>query len=145
MSRRITKVALVFCTIGVVINVVDAIVTGRFEPHDVFPAFVALGAGSELLKKRRPKVARALYCAASVLLVVAGSVAGYGAWSGLFRGAAIDWLNLVLGVLVVFYAAVCVGQLFAWWSSRKASRSSRDAQRSREASPSHEDADVLGG
>ncbi|MFB7532047.1 hypothetical protein ACFC0C_28225 [Streptomyces sp. NPDC056178] len=75
-ERRISQGVLVVGSIGVLINIVDAIGTGRLEPHDAFAALVVLGAGGELLKERRPRAAKALYAVASVLLVVAGSVAG---------------------------------------------------------------------
>ncbi|MFJ4584193.1 hypothetical protein [Streptomyces echinatus] len=126
MSRRISQGALVVGSIGVLINTVDAIGTGRLEPHDVFPALVALGAGGELLKERRPRAAKALYAVASVLLVVAGSVSGARAWASLFRGTAYNWLDLGLGVLVVLYVAVATGQLLAR-PSRRASRSRTNA------------------
>ncbi|MYZ34325.1 MULTISPECIES: hypothetical protein [unclassified Streptomyces] len=109
-------------SIGVLINIVDAIGSGRLEPHDAFAALVALGAGAELLKERRPRAAKALYAVTSVLLVVAGSVAGARAWASFFRGTTYDWLDLGLGVLVVLYVAVGAGRLFARMS-RRASRS----------------------
>jgi hypothetical protein len=59
MSRRISQGALVIGSIGVLINIVDAIGSGHLEPHDAFAALVALGAGGELLKERRPSTARA--------------------------------------------------------------------------------------
>ncbi|MEV7237204.1 hypothetical protein AB0N06_25535 [Streptomyces sp. NPDC051020] len=126
MSRRISQGVLVVGSIGVLINIVDAIGTGHLEPHHAFAALVALGAGGELLKERRPRAAKALYALASVLLVVAGSVAGYRAWASLFRGATYDWLDLALGVLVVLYVAVGAGQLLAHLS-RRASKSRRNA------------------
>ncbi|MDT9681029.1 hypothetical protein RND61_02870 [Streptomyces sp. TRM76323] len=95
------------------INIVDAIGTGRLEPHDAFAAVVALGAGGELLKERRPRAAKVLYAMTSVLLVIAGSVAGAQAWSSLFRGATYDWLDLGFGVLIVPYVAITAGQLLA--------------------------------
>ncbi|GGW57526.1 hypothetical protein GCM10010503_38590 [Streptomyces lucensis JCM 4490] len=113
MSRRIARGALVVGSIGILINIVDAIGTGRLEPHDVFPALVALGAGGELLKERRPQAAKVLHAVASVLLVVAGSVAGARAWASLFKGTTYNWLDLGLGVLVVLYVAVVAGQLIA--------------------------------
>lgn len=122
MSRRITQGALFVGSIGVLINTVDAIGTGRLESHHAFAALVMLGAGGELLKERRPKAAKALYAVASVLLVVVGSVAGTRAWVSLLRGTAYDWLDLVLGVLVALYVAVGAGQLLAR-RSRRASRS----------------------
>ncbi|MCX4677499.1 hypothetical protein OG413_19700 [Streptomyces sp. NBC_01433] len=106
-------------SIGVLINIVDVIESGRLEPYHAFPALVALGAGAELLKDRRPGAARALRVVASVLLVVAGSVAGYGAWSALFQGAAYDWLDLVLGVSVALFVVVGgAGRLLARRSGR---------------------------
>ncbi|MFJ9214020.1 hypothetical protein [Streptomyces sp. NPDC102264] len=122
MSRRITQGVLIVGSIGVLINIADAIGTGSPEPHDAFAAVVALGAGAELLKERRPRAAKVLYAVTSVLLVVAGSFAGAPAWASLFRGTAYDWLDLVLGALVVFYVAVAAGQLLAHLS-RRASRS----------------------
>ncbi|MER6472570.1 hypothetical protein [Streptomyces collinus] len=87
MSRRVSRGVLVVGSIGFLINVVDAIGAGRLEPHDVFPAVVALAAGGgDLLKNRRPKAAKALYASMSVLLVVAGSVASVRAWSSLCIG-----------------------------------------------------------
>ncbi|MEU0008246.1 hypothetical protein ABZ079_29315 [Streptomyces sp. NPDC006314] len=118
MSRRISRGVLVVGSIGVLINIVDAIGTGRLEPHDAFPALVALGAGGELLKERRPRAAKVLRAVASVLLVVAGSVAGARAWVSLFRGTTYNWLDLGLGVLVVLYVAVGAGQLLARLSCR---------------------------
>ncbi|KAB1143517.1 hypothetical protein F7R91_25590 [Streptomyces luteolifulvus] len=126
MSRRISQGALVVGSIGVLINIVDAIGMGRLEPHDAFAALIALGAGGELLKERRPRAAKALCAATSVLLVAAGSVAGARAWVSLFRGTTYDWLDLGLGVLVVFYVAVGAGQLLARLS-RRASRSGMNA------------------
>ncbi|WP_338933253.1 hypothetical protein WEB32_34885 [Streptomyces netropsis] len=126
MNCRITQGALVVGSIGVLINIVDAIGSGRPEPHHAFAALVALGAGAELLKDRRPRPARALRVVASVLLVVAGSVAGYRAWAALFRGAAHDWLNLVLGVLAVLYVVAGAGQLLAR-HSRRAPKTRRNA------------------
>ncbi|QXE32936.1 hypothetical protein KQY30_00125 [Streptomyces sp. GMY02] len=111
--------------IGILINIVDAIGSGRPEPHDAFAALVALGAGGELLKGRRPRAAKALYAVASVLLVVAGSVAGARAWASLFKGTTYDWLDLGLGVLVVLYVAVCAAQLLAL--CRRALRSRMNA------------------
>ncbi|MET9504337.1 hypothetical protein ABZY42_21905 [Streptomyces sp. NPDC006622] len=108
-----TQGALVVGSIGVLINVVDAIGTGRLEPHDAFVALVALGAGGELLKERRPTAAKALQAVTSVLLVVAGSVAGVRAWGALFRGTTYDWVDLALGVLVVLYVGVGTAQLLA--------------------------------
>ncbi|MFD7122131.1 hypothetical protein [Streptomyces sp. NPDC056652] len=122
MSRRITQGVLTVGAIGILINIVDAIGTGSLEPHDAFAAVVALGAGGELLKERRPRAAKALYAVTSVLLVVAGSFAGAPAWAAFFRGTAYDWLDLALGVLVVLYVAVGAGQLLARLS-RRASRS----------------------
>ncbi|MBL1110350.1 hypothetical protein JK361_38350 [Streptomyces sp. 5-8] len=122
MSRRISQSALVVGSIGILINITDAIATGRLEPHDVFPALVALGAGGELLKERRPRAAKTLHAVASVLVAVAGSVAGARAWASLSRGTTYDWLDLGLGVLVVLYLAVGVAQLLAHLS-RRASRS----------------------
>ncbi|MFE7709078.1 hypothetical protein ACFU6I_25475 [Streptomyces sp. NPDC057486] len=118
MSRRISQGALVVGSIGVLINIVDAIGSGHLEPHDAFAALVALGAGGELLKERRPSTARALYAVASVLLVVAGSITGRRAWASLWAGGDYDWLDLALGVLVVFYVAVGAGQLLARLSRR---------------------------
>jgi len=126
MSRRISQGALVVGSIGVLINIVDAIGTGRLEPDDAFAALVALGAGGELLKERWPRAAKALYAVTSVLLVVAGSVAGARAWASLFRGTTYDWLDLGLGVLVVLYVPVGAGQLLARLS-RRASRSRMNA------------------
>jgi hypothetical protein len=126
MSRRISQGALVIGSIGVLNNIVDAIGTGRLEPHDAFPAVVALGVGGDLLKERRPRAAKALYAVTSVLLVVAGSVAGVRAWASLFRGTSHDWLDLGLGVLVVLYVAVGAGLLLARLS-RRASRSRMNA------------------
>lgn len=126
MSRRISQGALVVGLIGVLINIVDAIGSGRLEPHDAFAVLVALGAGGELLKERRPRAAKALCAVTSVLLVVAGSVAGARAWASLFRGTTYDWLDLGLGVLVVLYVAVSAGQLLARLS-RRASRSRMNA------------------
>ncbi len=126
MNRRIPQGALVVGSIGVLINVVDAVGTGRLEPHDAFAALVALGAGGELFKERRPRAAKALYAVTSVLLVVAGSVAGARAWTSLFRGTTYDWLDLGLGVLVVLYVAVGAGQLLARLP-RRASRSRMNA------------------
>lgn len=111
MSSRMAKAALIVGSIGVLINVVDAIGSGHLAPHDAFAAAVALGAGGELLKERRPGAARALYAVMSVLLVVAGSVAGSRAWSSLVKGTAYDWLDLALGVLVVLYVAVGASRL----------------------------------
>ncbi|MFF0291014.1 hypothetical protein [Streptomyces sp. NPDC005262] len=122
MSRRISQGVLVICSIGAMINIVDAIGTGHLEPHDVFPALVALGAGGELLKEQRPRAAKVLDAVISVLLVVAGSVAGARAWASLFRGTARDWLDLGIGVLVALYVAVGAGRLLAHLS-RRASRS----------------------
>ncbi|MFD7288487.1 hypothetical protein [Streptomyces sp. NPDC059863] len=114
-------------SIGVLINIVDAIGSGHLEPHDAFAVLVALGAGGELLKVRRPRAAKALYAVTSVLLVVAGSIAGARAWASLFRGTTYDWVDLGLGVLVVLYvAAVGSGQLHARLS-RRASRSRMNA------------------
>ncbi|MBL1109342.1 hypothetical protein JK361_32940 [Streptomyces sp. 5-8] len=126
MSRRISHGALVVGSIGVLINIVDAIGTGRLEPHAVIPAVVALGVGGDLLKERRPRAAKALYAVTSVLLVVAGSVAGARAWASLFRGTSYDWLDLALGVLVVLYVAVGAGLLLARLS-RRTSRSRMNA------------------
>ncbi|MFC9756204.1 hypothetical protein [Streptomyces sp. NPDC056921] len=126
MSRRISQGVLVVGSIGVLINIVDAIEAGRLEPHDAFAALVVLGAGGELLEERRPRAAKALYAVASVLLVVAGSVAGARAWASFFRGAAYDWLDLGLGVLVVLYVAVGAGQVLAHLS-RRASKSRGNA------------------
>ncbi|MER5274359.1 hypothetical protein ABT025_01235 [Streptomyces sp. NPDC002809] len=112
--------ALVVGSIGALINLVDVVVSGRPEPHHVFAAVVALGAGAELIKDRRPGAARVLRIGASVLLVVAGSVGGYGAWAALFRGESFDWLYLVLGVVVVLYAVVGAGQLRESRRSRRA-------------------------
>ncbi|MEV6699922.1 hypothetical protein AB0M68_22595 [Streptomyces sp. NPDC051453] len=122
MSRRISQGVLVICSIGVVINIVDAIGTGHLEPHDAFPALVALSAGSELLKERRPRAAKVLGAVMSALLVVAGSVAGARAWASLFRGTAHDWLDLAIGVLVALYVAVGAVRLLARLY-RRASRS----------------------
>ncbi|MCL7380382.1 hypothetical protein [Streptomyces sp. 35G-GA-8] len=113
-------------SIGVLINIVDAIGTGRLEPHDAFAVLVALGAGGELLKVRRPRAAKALYAVASVLLVIAGSIAGARAWASLFRGTTYDWVDLGLGVLVVLYVAIGSCQLHARLS-RRASRSRMNA------------------
>ncbi|MEV0039750.1 hypothetical protein [Streptomyces sp. NPDC050804] len=126
MSRRITQGALIAGSIGILINIVDAIGSGHLEPHDAFAALVALGAGGELLKERRPRAAKVLYAVTSVLLVVAGSVAGTRAWASLFRGTTYDWLDLGLGVLVVLYVAVGAGQLLAHLS-RRASKSRMNA------------------
>ncbi|MEL5955458.1 hypothetical protein AADR41_11890 [Streptomyces sp. CLV115] len=126
MSRRISQGVLVVGSIGVLTNIADAIGSGHLEPHHAFAAVVALGAGGELLKERRPRAARALYAVMSVLLVVAGSVAGAGAWASLFRGAEHSWLDLGLGVLVVVYVAVSTGRLLAHLSHR-ASKSRRTA------------------
>ncbi|WP_393059253.1 hypothetical protein [Streptomyces sp. LN549] len=112
--------ALVVGSIGALINIVDMVGSGRPEPHHVFAALVALGAGAELLKDRRPGAARALRIVASVLLVVAGSVAGYGAWAALFKGEAYNWLYLVLGVVVVLYVGVGAGRLRLVRDSRRA-------------------------
>lgn len=120
MSRRIYVGVLIVGSIGVLINIVDVIVSERVEPHHAFPALIALAAGAELLKKKRPREARTLYAAASVLLVIAGSVAGWRAWAQLFRGADHDWLDLTLGALVVLYLAVGAGQLLTR-KSRKTS------------------------
>ncbi|MFF3616946.1 hypothetical protein [Streptomyces sp. NPDC002580] len=117
---------LVVGSIGVLINSVDAIGAGRLEPHDVFPAVVALNAGGDLLEERRPRAAKALSAVMSVLLVVAGSVAGGRAWTSLFRGASCAWLDLGLGVLVVLYVAVGAGQLLTR-PSRGPSRSRMNA------------------
>ncbi|WP_406421521.1 hypothetical protein OH809_17415 [Streptomyces sp. NBC_00873] len=126
MNCRISQGALAVGSIGVLVNIVDVIGSARPEPHHAFAALVALGAGAELLKDRRPGAARALHVAASVLLVVAGSVAGYGAWAALFKGSAYDWLDLVLGVLVVLYVVAGAGQLLAR-QSRRAPKSRRNA------------------
>ncbi|WP_405987002.1 hypothetical protein [Streptomyces sp. NBC_00872] len=126
MSRRITQGALIAGSIGILINIVDAIGSGHLEPHDAFAALVALGASGELLKERRPRAAKVLYAVTSVLLVVAGSIAGTRAWASLFRGTTYDWLDLGLGVLVVLYVAVGAGQLLAHLS-RRASKSRMNA------------------
>ncbi|MFF8860579.1 hypothetical protein ACF08B_00835 [Streptomyces sp. NPDC015139] len=126
MSRRISQSALVVGSLGILINTTDAIGTGRLEPHDAFPALVALGAGGELLKERRPRAAKGLHALASVLVVVAGSVAGARAWASLSRGTTYDWLDLGLGILVVLYIAVGAGQLLASLS-RRASKSRMNA------------------
>ncbi|MFE6662363.1 hypothetical protein ACFVFH_02180 [Streptomyces sp. NPDC057697] len=118
MSRRISQGALAVGSIGVLIDLVDVIGSGHLEPHHAFAALVALGAGGELLKERRPGAARVLYAVASVLLVVAGSVAGYRAWASLRAGTGHDWLGLALGVLVVLYVAVGAGRLLARVSGR---------------------------
>ncbi|GAA2218945.1 hypothetical protein [Streptomyces nogalater] len=124
MSRRISQGALVVGSIGVLITIVDVIGAGRLEPHDAFPALVALGAGGDLLKERRPRAAKVLHAVASVLLVSAGSVAGARAWTAFLREATYDWLDLALGVLVVLYVAVGAGHQLARLS-RRASKSRR--------------------
>ncbi|WHM40775.1 hypothetical protein [Streptomyces sp. BPTC-684] len=126
MNCRISQAALAVGSIGVLINIVDAIGSGHAEPHHAFAALVALGAGAELLKDRRPGAARALRIVASVLLVVAGSVAGYRAWAALLKDATYDWLNLILGVLVVLYVLVGAAQLLSR-QSRRTSKPRRDA------------------
>ncbi|MGW6746175.1 hypothetical protein ACWGDX_36495 [Streptomyces sp. NPDC055025] len=126
MNRRISQGALIVGTIGILINIVDAIGSGHLEPHDAFAALIALSAGGELLKERRPRAAKVLYAVASVLLVISGSVAGGRAWTSLFRGTTYDWLDLGLGVLVVLYVAVGAGLLLARLSGR-ASRSRMNA------------------
>ncbi|WP_250299664.1 hypothetical protein OG709_22905 [Streptomyces sp. NBC_01267] len=131
MTFRMSQGVLAVGSIGVLINIADAIGSGRLEPHHAFAPWLALGAGADLLKDRRPKAARALHITATVLLMVAGSVAGYRAWTALLTGAGHDWLDLALGVAVVLYVVVSAGRLFA--------------RRSRRAPKSRSDADMISG
>ncbi|WP_179166372.1 hypothetical protein [Streptomyces sp. CB03238] len=60
--------------------------------------------------------------AACVLLVAAGLAVGVPAATALVRGEAVDWLDLVLGVLVVLYAVVAVIALAVRKGRRKGPR-----------------------
>ncbi|MER5882322.1 hypothetical protein ABT160_00675 [Streptomyces sp. NPDC001941] len=120
MRDRTTWAALVVCGVGALINAVDAVVRGRLEPTDAFPLIVALGAGAELLKRRRAGAAKALNGAAGVLLVAAGSAAGYRAWTTAVREGSYDWINLVLGVLTVLFVAAGAARVLARLRVRRA-------------------------
>ncbi|MFJ4467794.1 hypothetical protein ACIP2X_10020 [Streptomyces sp. NPDC089424] len=124
-----TQGALAVGSIGILINVVDAIESGHFEPHDAFAALIALGAAAELVKGSRPRLSRTLWATASALLVLGGSVAGYGAWSSLIKGASYDWLDLVIGVPAVLHVAV--------------GAAASAARRSRRASKLRDDGDMV--
>ncbi|MFF8290746.1 hypothetical protein ACF068_16180 [Streptomyces sp. NPDC016309] len=112
-------IVLVIGAVGVVINVVDLIAGGAPEPHAVFPLLLVLWAAGELLNRDRPAAARVARGAAGVLLVVAGLAAGIPAAAALARGGAVDWLDLVLGVLTLLYAASVVAALAARSRARR--------------------------
>ncbi|MET9427565.1 hypothetical protein [Streptomyces sp. NPDC003036] len=99
------RIVLAVGAIGVVINVADWFVgDGRPQPYDVFPLLLVLWAAGDLLKRPRPAAARAMRGTAAVLLCAAGLAVGIPAAAALVRGEPFDWLDLILGVLVVLYA-----------------------------------------
>ncbi|QGV80711.1 hypothetical protein [Streptomyces ficellus] len=112
-------IVLAVGAVGVVINLVDWFVEGGLEPYHVFPLLLVLWAAADLLKPARPAVARAAQGVAGVLLVAAGLAAGVPAAVALVRGEPVDWLDLILGVLTVLYAASAAAALAARLRSRQ--------------------------
>ncbi|MFC8915714.1 hypothetical protein ACGF5F_11035 [Streptomyces sp. NPDC047821] len=100
------RLVLAVGAVGVIINLADWFAEGSPQPYHAFPLLLVLWAAGDLLQASRPAAARAARGAAGVLLVTAGLAAGVPAAAALVRGGPVDWLDLVLGVLVVAYVAV---------------------------------------
>jgi len=103
VNRRVSWGVLAVGSVGVLFGIGDVIGSGRVGPQHVFAVFVLLGAGAGILKESRPWAARVLGVGASVLLVLAGSVAGYRAWAAFLAGGTRDWLGLLLGVVIALW------------------------------------------
>ncbi|OKK07932.1 hypothetical protein AMK26_02430 [Streptomyces sp. CB03234] len=123
-DRALTHARLVLAVgaIGVAVNAVAWIVEGHPQPYHAAPLLLVLWVAADLLKTPRPAAARAVRAAAGVLLVAVGLAVGVPAATALVRGEAVDWLDLVLGVLVVLYAAVAVIVLAVRKGGRKGGR-----------------------
>ncbi|RST15166.1 hypothetical protein E2C00_07200 [Streptomyces sp. WAC05374] len=107
------RLVLAVGAVGVLINVADWFVGGDPQPYHVFPLLLVLWGAADLLKAARPAAARAVRGVAGVLTVAAGLAVGVPAAVALVRGESVDWLDLVLGVLVVLYAASAAAALAA--------------------------------
>ncbi|MGI5355105.1 hypothetical protein ACQI4E_07265 [Streptomyces sp. CA-252508] len=99
--------------VGVVINVVDWFVGGEPRPYHAFPLLLVLWGAADLMQASRPDAARGVRAAAGVLMVAMGLAVGVPAAAALVRGDRVDWLDLVVGVVVVLYAASALAALVA--------------------------------